>query len=331
MAEYRRIEPYQEFMQFKIVQWNKDTEIVNPDINIYQLNDFNPIETFLNFRSDPNIGKIEGLAIGANVTDYVTRLISAKNKLKNLKRLIIGNKLIDGEEELDIVECRYPDSFTNKKRGYFKQNINLNRILSSFPSLELLILRGKISVTDGELEHQNLKILMIEGLGVSDKTLEDLFRVKLPLLSRLDIWIGTRYWRWGNRRDFDDEPDEMNKSIFAPLFSCQIYPKLIHLALIDADFTDEIAYEIAASDILKNLEVLDLSRGSLTDEGADILINSKYINHLKTLDLSGHYCSMRTVKNVREQAAKHKINLIMEDNDDDFFDGVQERYNIVRE
>ena len=65
--------------------------------------------------------------------------------------------------------------------------------------------------------------------------------------------------------------------MFIPLqnfFLENIFPKLTQLGLKDSDKTEELIYEFANSPLLDRLETLDLSKGTLTDEGMGILLNS---------------------------------------------------------
>ena len=53
----------------------------------------------------------------------------------------------------------------------------------------------------------------------------------------------------------------------------------------NSDQADEFASEIASSPVLKQIEVLDLSLGVLTDAGAEALLASPATKKLKRLDL----------------------------------------------
>ena len=54
---------------------------------------------------------------------------------------------------------------------------------------------------------------------------------------------------------------------------------------------DEIAAVMAYAPIVERIETLDLSLGTLTDTGAQALLQSPLIPGLKKLDLHHHYCS----------------------------------------
>ncbi len=52
--------------------------------------------------------------------------------------------------------------------------------------------------------------------------------------------------------------------------------------------------------ILERLKGLDLSMGTLSDEGAKVLIDTPAIRNLKYLNLRHHYMSKEMVKKIRE-------------------------------
>src|SRR5258708_10570874 len=59
---------------------------------------------------------------------------------------------------------------------------------------------------------------------------------------------------------------------------------------------DEIASVFAYAPIVERIETLDLWLGTLTDTGAEALIQSPAIRKLKKLDLHHHYCSEEMVR-----------------------------------
>ena len=64
-----------------------------------------------------------------------------------------------------------------------------------------------------------------------------------------------------------------------------------HLALANSSLTDQIVLELASSKILGQLETLDLSQGTLSDEGADVILAMPEFKRLRAIDLSHSYIS----------------------------------------
>jgi hypothetical protein len=76
-----------------------------------------------------------------------------------------------------------------------------------------------------------------------------------------------------------------------PLFRGELFPKLKYLGLRDSEIQDSVAIAISKAPILQQLEVLDLSLGTLGDVGGMALANSPDVKGLRKLDLRHHYLS----------------------------------------
>ena len=76
-----------------------------------------------------------------------------------------------------------------------------------------------------------------------------------------------------------------------PLLSGTLFPRLTFLGLCDSHLADPIAAALAASPLLRRLQTLDLSLGTLSDEGAQALLSSTHLAGLRRLDAHHHYCS----------------------------------------
>lgn len=69
-----------------------------------------------------------------------------------------------------------------------------------------------------------------------------------------------------------------------PLFSKERFPKLTYLGLVNSEEQDNIVEMFLQSDILPQLETMDISAGTLKDEGAQLLLdNLDKISHLNLL------------------------------------------------
>lgn len=91
--------------------------------------------------------------------------------------------------------------------------------------------------------------------------------------------------------DYDDEEEPGAYIRFSHLKAICRSPQmknLTHLSLRLTDFGDKGIEEIISSGILKQLRVLDLSRGCVTDEGAEALAKSKDVKYLEFVNLSAN-------------------------------------------
>jgi hypothetical protein len=111
-------------------------------------------------------------------------------------------------------------------------------------------------------------------------------------------------------------------------------PRLRHLALRNSEMQDAVAAAVAAAPVVARLEVLDLSMGVLTDEGAGALLGGQPLTHLKKLDLHHHYLSEPFVERIRQtlEPAGVEVDLDRGDADEDTGDdGTVWRYVAVGE
>ena len=86
---------------------------------------------------------------------------------------------------------------------------------------------------------------------------------------------------------FDAEPADLEN-----LLSESDFPKLSYLGLTDSENENEIAEMILNSKYISQITTLDLSNGTLTDEGGQLLLDKipEYSN-IKELNLEYHFLS----------------------------------------
>ena len=97
---------------------------------------------------------------------------------------------------------------------------------------------------------------------------------------------------------------------------------------------DAVASAVASAPVVERLEVLDLSMGVLTDEGAAALLGGQPLTHLKTLDLHHHYLSAAVEERVRQTMATAGVEVDLDRDDaeeDTEDDGTVWRYVAVGE
>jgi hypothetical protein len=78
----------------------------------------------------------------------------------------------------------------------------------------------------------------------------------------------------------------------APIFDAENLGRVRHLGLANTDLADRIAAQLVDSKILPRLATLDLSRGTLGDDGARAILESRAaFAHLEAIDLSRSFIS----------------------------------------
>ena len=155
-------------------------------------------------------------------------------------------------------------------------------LLATFPQLREFGLRGTSNLSSIEpLEHDALESLTFQGGGLSPAVVRAVGASRLPALTELELYLGTGDYNGGAGAE----------DLAAVLHGNGSFPRLRHLGLRDAENADAIAAAVAHAPIVAQLETLDLSLGSLGDEGAAALLAGQPLTHLKRLDLHHHFMS----------------------------------------
>jgi len=155
---------------------------------------------------------------------------------------------------------------------------DLSKLYPQLERLEELRLQiGEMSL--GAIHLPSLRKLEIITGGLDKATLAAVTHAKWPQLEMLVLYFGTE--EYGGTCGIDD---------LAPIFSGVGLPSVKHLGLCNAEFEDDIARALAGSKILAQLGSVDLSKGTMGDEGAQAILDSaERFSHLERLDLSQNY------------------------------------------
>lgn len=199
---------------------------------------------------------------------FVDTLFAAQEQLSSLKALYIG----DGEE---------PE--------YMRSLIelgNISPILEAYPKLEVLQVRGNAENLEiSTPRHDHLKTFIVETGFLNYEAFTQICALDLPVLEYLELWIGRGY-----------TPDYTEIDSLRPIVFGESFPNLSYLGLRSSEYADRIASIVVQSPIIDRLKVLDLSMGTLTDEGAEALLNYPAINQLHTLNVAKNYLSTNMIQ-----------------------------------
>jgi len=226
---------------------------------------------FSHFLDDPASAETPAIIIGQfhgddpeqDSEEIVQLLVSARARLPRLRGIFIGDIV---SEENEISEIHQSD---------------ISPLFVTYETLEHLRLRGTEGLSlGGRPCHDKLKSLTIETGGLPPDLFEEIAASQLPLLEHLELWLGTE--AFGGDATVED---------LQPLFQGTIFPNLKHFGLRDSEIADEIAVALKSAPILSRIESLDLSLGTLSDEGGQALVDNPGLRHLKQLDLHHHYLS----------------------------------------
>lgn len=275
MAIYENVE---EFAGRPVQDWDAETGIADPVGVAYRLSlsydeaeEGDDIETKVAaFLADPAAPKVEALVIGTWITDdssapstpIVEALAAARDRLAALRFLFFGDITSEQNEISWIVQS------------------DLSPLLEAYPNLNHLTVRGGMELALGTPRHAKLRELIIQAGGLPPSVIHEVASAELPALEHLELWLGEP--NYGGDATVED---------LAALLKGERFPRLKYLGLKNSMISDEIAAVVALAPITQRLDVLDLSMGTLGDDGAKALLGSPAIRRLKKLDIHHHYVS----------------------------------------
>jgi len=235
--------------------------------------------------NDPALPMLKHIRIGVFATMWEDTLdkwytilanyfITNKEKLQHIESLYIG----------DVGQCISEISWLH--------NGNYGELLKSLPNLKSFTMKGMPGklAPEGEIfTHPSLETLEIISGGLFKHIPETLKNSQLPKLQKLILYIGV------DNYGLDFEIDKL-----AELAKSNLFPNLIYLGFVNSEEQDKIAKIILESDILHQLEFLDLSFGTLTDKGGEILLENAYkLLHLKQVKIEHHFLSDEMVEKLK--------------------------------
>ncbi|MEM7715181.1 MAG: HEAT repeat domain-containing protein [Cyanobacteria bacterium P01_A01_bin.68] len=282
-------DPYLYFTKlddWEVEEFNPEVGIVNPENKAYVVN----LDKLQLLIQDDRVNEVEALIcylqdydvyyeVSQEYDDLAEFLYNHRKQLENLKVLFVG------DEEIDTF-----------RKSYLGIG-DINFLLSSFPNLEVLHLRGWCAELHcSALGHNNLKTLVIETADISNIAIKIICSLHFPALKYFELWIGRRS---------ENSSNSMIKCLEPILFG-ESFPNLNYLGIRSSEYSDNIAEAIAESSlitdypILYNLLILDLSMGNLTDEGLEALLNIPDIHNLHTLDVSNNCITEEFIEEVEQ-------------------------------
>lgn len=206
----------------------------------------------------------DGVCTGeASTAEVVNSLVAIHHQLPKLRALFVG--------DITYEECEIS----------WLQQSDMSPILQAYPQLEILQVRGGTGLTfDHAAKHDHLKALILETGGLRRDTLHQVYGWKFPALEHLELWFGS-----------EDYGGDCWEQDLVPLLDTLCFPNLVYLGLRNSKFTNELMDRLVNSPLLAHLKVLDLSMGTLSDEGAIKLLNCSAIRNLAILNVSESYLS----------------------------------------
>ncbi|GFH38131.1 STM4015 family protein [Streptomyces pacificus] len=248
-------------------------------------------DAFARFAAAVDLAKVRSLIVGAWSEVYdsgpdkvVSALLGSRDRLPELRALFVG--------DITFEECEI--SWINQG--------DVTPLLDGFPELEEFGVRGGMGLAFGAARHDRLRSLVIESGGLPAEVVRGVAACELPSLERLDLWLGTS--GYGGDAELAD---------LGPFLAGTRLPRLRRLALRNSEIQDEIAAALAAAPVVARLEVLDLSMGTLGDQGAAALLDGQPLTHLRELDLHHHFIDAQLAGRIRRALEPSGVTVDLDD------------------
>lgn len=259
----------------KVVEFTSGQPLPDPAIHVPAIrieydSTVSSLELLMEVLQDPKSDQLTGLVLGMwepevmeePPVELLEALFAAAPRLPHVDAIFFGD--ITGEEN---------------EVSWIVQG-DLSAIWEAFPKLQVLKVRGSNELTLGNIAHANLRELVIQSGGLPSSVVNEISNSQLPALEHLELFLGTEDYGW------DGTADTLSKIV-----SGELFPKLSYLGLRNSVVANEIAELVANSPILDRIDVLDLSLGTMTDEGGNALLASEKIKSVKKLLLNHHFMS----------------------------------------
>ena len=117
--------------------------------------------------------------------------------------------------------------------------------------------------------------------GLGKDVIEEITKAKLPKLKKLLLYIGVEEY------GFDGDEGTVQE-----LLAKSDFPGLTYLGITDSEIQDELTAVVLESKYMHQINTLDLSNGTLTDKGGQLLLERlPEFPNIEKLDLHYHYLS----------------------------------------
>ncbi len=220
--------------------------------------------------ADPEFTGLDELIIGSWGSAYeddcqpiIDAIVENADQFSHITKLFVG--------DMDFEECEV---------SWIMQG-DYGQIWKAMPQLKELTIKGSMDLTLGEIEHENLESLTIICGGLGTNVIKEIEKAKLPSLKELLLYIGVEDY------GFDGDAGTIKE-----LLANSDFPNLTYLGIVDSEIQDELTQVVLECKYIRQIETLDLSCGTLTDKGGNLLLEKlPGLPNIKKLDVHHHYLS----------------------------------------
>lgn len=176
---------------------------------------------------------------------------------------------------------------------------DITPVFEGFPLLERLDVRGQAGLRLREFSSSTLKTLRFESCRLPGDVVRAVAASDLPTLEHLDLWLGAE----------DAGHGDLEEIHLTRILDGERLPALRHLGVENSLIQDDVARAIATAAVVPRLRSLSLALGTLTDRGAEGLLQGRPLTHLTRLDLHHHYLTEPARDRVRTALPGVDVNL----------------------
>lgn len=217
-----------------------------------------------------------GAAYENSCQPIIDGIIEHADRFSHIEKLFIG--------DMDSEECEI---------SWISQG-NYEKLWAAMPQLKELTIQGSSDLELGEICHDNLEALTIICGGLPARVIKAIGNARLPRLKKLLLYIGADTY------GFDGDAGTIQS-----LLEKADFPQLEYLGITDSEIQDEVTEAVLQSKFMKQITTLDLSCGTLTDKGGELLLSAlPNFPNIRILDLHYHFLSDKMVSRLRRLSLK---------------------------
>lgn len=229
--------------------------------------------------ADPELPDLKELIIGSWGSAYedscqpiIDGIVEHADRFSHIEKLFIGDMDFEDCEVSWIIQGDY------------------SRLWNAMPQLKELTIKGSVDLELGDIRHEKLEALTIICGGLPTEIMETIKNAKLPGLKKLLLYIGS------DNYGFDGDAAAIRNFL-----ENSDFPNLTYLGITDSEIQDDITAAVLESKYMNQIHTLDLSCGTLTDKGGELLLKKiPSCPNIKTLDLHYHYLTDGMVSRLRK-------------------------------
>lgn len=264
-------------MQFELVEEYHIN--VNKNTYFYDYDDGSAEGMIQEIMETPQFQTLSELVIGDwgnswedGCQPIIDDIVANADKFSHIQKLFIGNMDYESCEVSWIIQGDY------------------SKIWAAMPQLKELTIKGSMELELGDnICHEELEALTIICGGLPKYVIKSIQNAKFPKLKKLLLFIGV------DNYGFDGDADTIKE-----LLEEADFPELTYLGITNSEIQDALTEVVLNSKFMGQISTLDLSNGTLSDEGGALLLEKipAYPN-IKKLDLHHNYFSGEMAKKLK--------------------------------